>query len=352
MKKELLLASALTASLGLANVAEAASMSMAGSINIGVTGDDGDGTATATQSAVQDAHLSVSISETTDGGVQLSTGFTVVNEGSASANPSGLTLTFTDGSSLDLIEGGSAYAGAIASIPAASGQQGVSNTTANNAPTDLDWASTQDAVGFDWGSAADFGGVSGLTVGVSAGFGDGSNTAQTATVENTYSIGATYATDAGDTAITIGGGIISASSDNATANNNMADSMAVSIAATTGDLTIGAGYSNGSGLVASTEGAAANELDSVAYLEAGASYVSGDMTFTVSMVSSEGDDNALQGSTTTSDSLETVSASVDYTVASGVTATFGYTDQTTSDEDVNDPGASGSSWYIGAGISF
>ena len=50
--------------------------------------------------------------------------------------------------------------------------------------------------------------------------------------------------------------------------------------------------------------------------------------------------------------LESISGSVDYAVASGVTATIGYTDVSASNENASVSGNSGSAWYIGANISF
>ena len=52
--------------------------------------------------------FSVSISETTDSGIKISTGFDLTDESDGATDPSGLTLTFTDGSKLDLIEAGNA----------------------------------------------------------------------------------------------------------------------------------------------------------------------------------------------------------------------------------------------------
>ena len=46
------------------------------------------------------------------------------------------------------------------------------------------------------------------------------------------------------------------------------------------------------------------------------------------------------------------SASIDYVIASGVTGTLGYRDQEGADEGTVQTEASGSSWYIGANISF
>jgi predicted porin len=358
MKKELLIASALTASFGLAGVVEAASASYSGSVTAGATGDDLDSTSSESYSAVQTSELSFSISETTDSGIKISTGLEIIDEGGNDNDESGLTLTFTNGSTLDLIEAGGAYGGALASVPAAGGEQGITDVSGNNAPTDLDWADTQDAVGFDWGSAADFAGIEGLTVGLSAAFGDDGDASTTSTAEQTYSMGATYAMTAGDTAVTIGGGFTTASNSNAATLNNQADSSAVSISAVTGNLTVGAGFSTGSGMASNsatttaTTTNAALELDAANYMEAGASYVSGDLTFTVNVTDGEAKDEAIGSNGAGVDSTETVSASAAYTIASGVTATLGYTDVSNSNEGAAIPANSGSSWYVGASVSF
>ena len=55
---------------------------------------------------------------------------------------------------------------------------------------------------------------------------------------------------------------------------------------------------------------------------------------------------------TNTDTLESLSASIDYVVASGVTATVGYTDVSAGNEGSSVSGNSGSSWYVGANISF
>ena len=350
MKKELLIASALTASFGLANVAEAAAnVSYSGSVTRGVTQDDVGGTAATGHTAVTTGELSFAIDQTTDSGVKWSTSLSVVDEGTAEGDAGGLTLTFTDGSTLELIEAGSAFGGAIASIPAAGGEQGITNTSTNNAPGDLDWADANDAVGFDWGSAADFGGIEGLTVGVSAAFGNDTQTANSSGPETTYSAGLTYAMDAGDTAVTIGAGMISATTDNNTALNDKASSASVSISAVTGNLTLGAGYSSGEGTAAKTPDV---EIDGVSWAEAGAKYVSGDMTLTVSSGAGKAADAALGSAGSGSDETRNVSGSVAYTIADGISATFGYTDVDNTDDGTSIVGNSGSSWYIGATVSF
>jgi hypothetical protein len=351
MKKELLLASALVGSLGLAGVAEAATASMSGSVTAGVTGDDMGGTGGSNQGAVQTSELSFSVSETTDAGVKISTSLEIVDEGGNVADESGLTLTFTDGSTLDLIEAGTAFGGGIAAIPAASGSQGITDVSGNASPTDLDWADSSDAVGFDWGSAT--GAIGGMTVGFSAAMGDDANTANTSTPESSYSVGVTYAMDAGDTAITLGAGMISVSSSNDTASNDHASSAALSLSAVTGALTVGAGYSNGEGITSDGAAAIAVEMDSVSYMEAGAKYVSGDMTFVVSMIDSEAKTGTLgTAEVTGADKHESVSASIDYAVAAGVTATLGFTDVANTNDGTASEANGGSSWYVGAAVSF
>ena len=354
MKKELLLASALVGSFGLASVAEAASSSMSGSVTVGIEGEEYGSGGTSDTDPIQTSELSFSVSETTDGGVKISTSLEIVDEGGAVADEGGITLTFTDGSTLDLIEAGSAFGGGIASIPAASGSQGVTNTTTNAAPGDLDWADTSDSVGFDWGSAADFAGIEGLTFGVSGASGDTATSTTSTAPETTFAVGATLAEDLGDTAVTVGVGFINASSSSNTASNDQADSIAVSVSAVTGNLTLGAGVSSGEGIISGTTTTIDDrEMDSVSYIEAGAKYVSGDMTLIVSMVDSEAKDAALgTAEGTGSDKHESVSASIDYAVASGVTATLGYTDVQNTDDGSNAEANGGQAWYIGASISF
>ena len=52
------------------------------------------------------------------------------------------------------------------------------------------------------------------------------------------------------------------------------------------------------------------------------------------------------------DKHESVSASIDYAVASGVTATVGYTDVQNTDNGAQAEANGGSAWYVGASISF
>jgi hypothetical protein len=336
--------------MGLAGVAEAASASFAGNVRNGVSGSDPDDTTTASHSSNQKASLTFSVSETTDAGTTIATGFNVYDEGANDAgNPSGLTLTFTDGSSLKLIEAGNAAAGRIASVPGASGEQGITAvaSSANAAPTAITWGDTSDNVGFTYTSAADAMGIEGMTFGISAAFGDDGDGTISSNAETSYSAGVTYVTTAGDTTVTIGGGFINADDSNPLTVNDKTDVVMMSATAVTGDLTIGAGFGSGSGVDGNT-----TEVDSAQILTVGASYVSGDMTMSVGMVDSEAKDGAEGSNGTLTDTLESISASVDYAVAAGVTATVGYTDVSAGNEGAAVAGNSGSSWYIGANISF
>jgi hypothetical protein len=354
MKKELLIASALTASFGLAGVAEAASASFSGNVRTGVEGTDTDGTADGTYVADQKASISFSVSETTDAGVKISTGFTMVDEGTDDgANPSGLTLTFTDGSKLDLIEAGNSYATHTASVPGASGEQSISGTTDNSAPGGLNFANASDAVGFEYHSAADAMGIEGLKWGVSAAFGDDGDGASSSTAESSYSVGVSYVTTAGDTTVTIGGGLVAAADSNATTSNDKADEFTMALSAATGNLTVGAGFSSGTEVDSNSAASQTVEVDSAEVMTVGAKYVSGDMTMSIGYVDGEAKDTATFGNQGSGvDSKESMSASVDYAVASGVTATVGYTSVDSADEGVSDSANSGSSWYIGTNVSF
>ena len=80
-------------------------------------------------------------------------------------------------------------------------------------------------------------------------------------------------------------------------------------------------------------------------------YVSGDLTFNVGIAQGDADDHAIGGNDGADDSQEVTSASVSYAVASGVTAILGYSDVDSSNDGVND-NTDGSSWYIGANMSF
>jgi len=351
MKKELLVASALVGSLGLASVADAATATFSGKVRTGVTGGDNDGTADGTYGGHQQASFSVSLAETLDSGTKVSTGFDLTDESDAATDPSGLTLTFTDGSKLDLIEAGNAYSSKLATVPSASGEWGLTGTTLNSAPSSLTFANTSDAVGFEWHSAADFGGVEGLTAGLSASFGDDGDTSATSTAENAYSLGISYVTTTGDTTVTVGGGYVIAEDSNTTTVNDRGNSTAVALSAATGDLTVGVGFASGSYVDANSGSSA--EVDGAEVITAGAKYVSGDITFAVGYADGEAKDNTtFGGQGSTQDSYQQISASVDYAVISGVTATVAYAAEDSSEEGTSATGNSGTSWFIGANVTF
>jgi hypothetical protein len=62
------------------------------------------------------------------------------------------------------------------------------------------------------------------------------------------------------------------------------------------------------------------------YATAGAKYVSGDITFNIGMSAGDAIDETMgTAATSAEDSIDTVGASIDYTIASGITGTVGYT---------------------------
>jgi len=354
MKKELLAATALVSTLIGTSVAQAATASFSGSVKAGVKGTDTDGTADGTFAGLQQHNLSFSASETTDSGIKISTGFTVVNEGGTSNNASGLTLTFTDGSVLDLIEAGNAYKSKLATVPSGGGEVGITGTTNNHAPTGLGFANASATVGFEYASVADAMGVDGLTWGISASTGDdGDGTGSSSTTESAYSVGVSYVTDAGDTTVTVGGGFVSADDSNADTSNSRGEETAVALSAATGDLTVGVGWASGTEVAVHSSTGDNSEVDGAEVLTAGAKYVSGDITFAVGYVDGEAKDIATFGSAGSNvDSYEKTSASVTYTVAGGVSAVVGYASEDRADEGNPTKDVSGTTWYVGATLSF
>jgi len=349
MKKELLLATALASTMGMAGIAEAASASFSGHNRTGVEGENPDSANSDTVAAKQLNNFNVSISETTDAGVKIATGFTLTDEGGAESNASGLTLTFTDGSSLQLVEAGSASAAHAVSVPGASGEVGISNTSSNNSPTALTMGAGSDNVGFDYATVADAFGIDGFSANISASFNSDASTTsgstKTVTLENSYAVGVTYKTTAGDSTVTVGAGYNQADYNNPSATK---DSAVYHIGATvvTGDLTVGAGFMDGDYL---TE---ARQMNG-SYTSVGAKYVSGDITFNVGMSSADAVDEALGTAATSSeDSNDSIAASIDYVIASGVTGTVSYKNQDSKNEATDATTYSGSSWYVGATVSF
>jgi len=348
MKKELLMASALVSTLGVASVAQAVTATMAGSMKIGAEFESADNSTTDSNTVMDQSNFNISLSETTDGGTTISTSFEIVDEGTVSADDdNALKLTFTDGSALELLNAGNAAGTHAAAVPGASGEQGITGTSSNNAPGDLDFAAGSSVLGVEWHSAADFL-VDGLKVSASASTDNGAAKAAIARTENSWGVGATYVTTAGDSTVTISGGIAdSETATNATQASSDKGGFNVGIVAVTGDLTVGVGYGDGDTFDYET---ANIEVDG-SVTKAGIKYVTGDLTMALGVSMGEGKDGAFGSPDTTDDSIDSTSASVTYAVASGVSAVIGYTTV-----DAQNDGASitnsGSAWYVGATMSF
>jgi hypothetical protein len=351
MKKELLIASALVSSMGLAGVAQAATATFSGNHRVGIDADDGDA-AVGTRAALLQSSFAVSVSETTDGGITISSGFDVAEEssnGAGGGGSSGLTLAFTDGSKLDLVSAGNASGSHDISVPGSDGEEGVTVTSTNTAPTGLDFATGTTAIGFEYHTAADF-----MMDGFKASLSYSTDTGATKTAspekEGHWAVGGTYVTTAGDTTVTLGAGLSMTDWENSgTEASNDENSTHIGISAVTGDLTVAVGFADGDRV-----GKTANYEASANVMKAGVKYVTGDMTFNLGVVAGESKDSTTLGTPDTEeDSYDKTSASVTYAVASGVTAILGFSDVDSQDEDtVVDTGSNGSAWYIGANISF
>jgi len=353
MKKELLMASALVSTLGVASVAQAVTATMAGSMKVGAEFESADDVATDTNSVMDQSNFNISLSETTDGGTTISTSFEIVDEGAVDADDdNAIKLTFTDGSAIELLNAGNAAGTHVVAVPGAGGEQGVGGTSTNNAPGDVDFAAGSTALGVEWHSAADFL-ADGLKMSASFSTDNGAAKTATARLENSWGIGATYVTSAGDTALTIGGGIADGEIANTgTQASSDKGGFNVGISAVTGDLTIGVGYGDGDSFVANDATDTANrELDG-SVMKAGISYVTGDLTLALGITAGEAKDSDTFGTAGTSDdSTDSTSASVTYAVASGVSAVVGYTTVDTNNEGVSSTDG-GSAWYVGATMSF
>jgi hypothetical protein len=353
MKKELLMATALVSTLGAASVAQAVTATMSGSMKIGAEFDSPDGNNSVdTQNVIDLSNFSVSLSETTDGGTTISSSFGVIDEGGSDIgdDDNSLKLTFTDGSALEVLNAGNALGTHDVAVPGAAGEMGVAGTSTNSAPTGLDFAGPSTPLGVEWHSAADFL-MDGLKMSASYSTDSGAAKAATSRTENSWGLGATYVTSAGDTALTIGGGV--SGSEVAVLNTqSVADDggFTLGVSAVTGDLTVAVGFADGD----TTTGVGSNTNKQVDgdVVKAGIKYVTGDLTMNVGFVNGTAVDNIFGGTDTTEDSHEEVNASVTYAVASGVSAILGYTTVDKSDENAASGGTGGSSWYIGATMSF
>jgi len=349
MKKELLLASALVSTMGFASVAQAVTASFSGSHSTGLQSDDTDAAADAIISQDNASDYSVSLSETTDGGVGIASSFMLSNEGSH-LSTAGLTLSFTDGSKLDVIKAGNAAASHDVSVPGAAGTPGVTVASTNNAQTGLDFFGVATAIGVEWHSAADFM-ADGLKVSASVSADDGTAATTTVALESSWGLGATYVTSAGDTAITIGAGIADSEYKDSGEDAPSSNGFHVGLSAVTGDLTVAVGYADGDHVrnpSASSEMAIFNN----SVTKIGAKYVAGDVTLSAGFTSAEGDDNAtITAAGGSNDTKDETMLGVSYAVASGVTANLGWKDIDAQAEGSNDT-SGGSSWYVGATMSF
>ena len=159
MKKELLIGTALVSTLGAASVAEAVTATMSGNHQTGLEFDSPTG-GTDTRAQINDNNFTVSLSETTDGGMTISSSFMLVNESSNGGGngdgDAGFSLAFTDGSKLDVLNAGNASGSHDISVPGSAGAEGVTVTTGNTAPTGLDFATGSTVYGIEYHTADDF----------------------------------------------------------------------------------------------------------------------------------------------------------------------------------------------------
>jgi predicted porin len=346
MKKELLMGTALVSTLGAASVAEAVTATMSGNHQTGIEFDSPTG-GTDTNSQQNDNNFTVSLSETTDGGMTISSSFKVMDENTKEDYDAGFTLAFTDGSKLDVIAAGNASGSHAVSIPGSAGPEGVANTSTNMAPTGLDFMTGSTALGVEYHTAADFM-ADGLKMSFSASSDSGAAATATYRIDNHVALGATYVTDMGDTAVTIGAGYSEiGGAKTGTAVNDDTGGIHVGLSAVTGDLTVAVGFADGSVAGVSDNG---SDEYTAEVVKAGVKYVSGDLTFNVGIASGEADDHSIGGADGSDDSQDVTSASVSYAVASGVTAILGYTATESSDEGASSD--DGSAWYIGANMAF
>ena len=345
MKKELLLASALVSTMGIASVAEAVTATYSGAHMTGLQGDDTDAAdATIAQDTTSD--FSVSLSETTDGGVGIATSFMLANESSV-LSTAGLTLTFTDGSKLDVIKAGNAAATHDIAVPGSAGSPGVTLVTTNNAQDGLDFFAEATAIGIEWHSAADFM-ADGLKVSASISADNGTAATTAVALESSWGLGATYVTSAGDTAVTIGAGIADSEFKDSAQDAPSSNGFHAGFSAVTGDLTVAAGYANGDKVRATPEIAIFDNSVS----KIGVKYVAGDVTLSAGFTSAGADDNGtITAASGDTDSKDITEFGVSYAVASGVTANLGWSDIDAQDDGSNDT-TGGSSWYVGATMSF
>jgi len=354
MKKELLMASALVSTLGVASVANAVTATMSGHHDAGLQGADLDTGTSDTLSVKNTSSFSVSLSETTDGGVGVSTSFMLANEGiDGGLQTAGITLAFTDGSKIDLLNAGNAAKSHDISVPGGAGKpEGITVTSTNTSQTGLDFFGEDTGLSFEWHSASDFM-MDGLKVGVSYSADNGAAAGASTKLDSSWGVGATYVTTAGDTSVTIGAGLADSTwKDSGTAPSNPSGGMHVGLSAVTGDLTVAVGYADGDKVAATSGTQAEHEVADNTVTKMGVKYVTGDITLSAGFTTAEGKDSDTMGTKgTTVDSQDITEAGISYAVASGVTANLGWKDVSSKDEGGSDD-KGGTTWYIGASMSF
>ncbi|MDC3075414.1 porin [Pelagibacteraceae bacterium] len=348
MKKELLMGTALVSTLGAASVAEAVTATMSGNHQTGLEFDSPTG-GTDTNAQTSDNNFTVSLSETTDGGMTISSSFKLMDEDAAPGDrDAGFTLAFTDGSKLDVLNAGNASGSHAVSIPGSAGSEGVATTSTNAAQTGLDFMTASTVQGIEYHTASDFL-ADGLKMSFSASTDSGAAAGATYRVDSHVAIGATYVTDLGDTALTIGGGYSAADGSKTETAATDSGGFHVGLSAVTGDLTVAVGFADGD--KAGVNLASSDQIEGDV-VKAGIKYVTGDLTFNVGLTTGDAKDTNINDASggATDDSKDVTSASVSYAVASGVTAILGYTTMEASDEGASTD--DGSAWYIGANMSF
>ncbi|MDC3156786.1 porin, partial [Pelagibacteraceae bacterium] len=327
---------------------EAVTATMSGNHQTGLEFDSPTG-GTDTNAQTSDNNFTVSLSETTDGGMTISSSFKLMDEDAAPGDrDAGFTLAFTDGSKLDVLNAGNASGSHAVSIPGSAGSEGVATTSTNAAQTGLDFMTASTVQGIEYHTASDFL-ADGLKMSFSASTDSGAAAGATYRVDSHVAIGATYVTDLGDTALTIGGGYSAADGSKTETAATDSGGFHVGLSAVTGDLTVAVGFADGD--KAGVNLASSDQIEGDV-VKAGIKYVTGDLTFNVGLTTGDAKDTNINDASggATDDSKDVTSASVSYAVASGVTAILGYTTMEASDEGASTD--DGSAWYIGANMSF
>jgi hypothetical protein len=345
------MATALVSTLGAASVAQAVTATMAGSMKVGAEFESADG-GTDTNNVKDQSNFNISLSETTDGGTTISTSFEIVDEGTVAADDdNAIKLTFQSGHAVELLNAGNAASTHVVAVPGAGGEQGIGGTSINNAPGDVDFGAGATALGVEWHSPADFL-ADGLKLSASYSTDNGAAKTATARLENSWGVGATYATKLSDSTITIGGGIAEGEVANTVTQGTDKGGFNFGVSAVTGKLTIGVGYGDGDTFVANDATDDANRQVDGTVLKAGIKFAASDsLSLALGISSGEAKDGDFGTPGTTDDATDKTSASVTYTVAPGVSAVLGYTTVDESDEGASIT-TGGSAWYVGATMSF